>query len=80
MRGWPGWPQRGLLAADGTLTAAGQGLRDRVEQDTDQMAAPPWQHLGDERTEEVITIGRAMTRAAVSAGAFPRTGVFARPR
>ena len=78
--GVAGLAERGLLAADGTLTAAGQGLRDRVEQDTDQMAAPPWQHLGDERTEEVITIGRAMTRAAVSAGAFPRTGVFARPR
>jgi hypothetical protein len=75
-----GLADRGLLAADGTLTAAGQELRDRVERETDWMAAPPWRHLGDERTEEVIAIGRAMTRAAVSVGAFPSTGVFARPR
>ena len=62
----------------GALTPAGYALRAHVEQETDQMASPPWQHLGDERTEEVIRIGKAMTRAALSAGAFPRDGVFAR--
>jgi hypothetical protein len=41
------------------------------------MAAPPWQHLGDERTEDVIRIGKALTRIVMSAGAFPADGVFA---
>jgi hypothetical protein len=68
---------RGLLAAAGSLTPAGQALRDRVEEETDRMAAPPWRHLGDERTEHVVRIGKAMTRAALAAGALPAEGVFA---
>jgi hypothetical protein len=69
---------RGLLGADGTLTAAGEALRAQVEEETDRLAAAPWQHLGDERTEEVVRIGKAMTRTVMKAGAFPREGVFAR--
>jgi hypothetical protein len=68
---------RGMLEAGGGLAPAGQELRARVEAETDQMAAGPWQHLGDERTEDVIRIGKAMTRAAMAAGAFPAEGVFA---
>jgi hypothetical protein len=71
-----GLADRGLLDG-GALTSAGLALREQIEHETDRMAAPPWQHLGDERTEEVVRIGKAMTRAAVSAGAFPREGVFA---
>jgi hypothetical protein len=40
------------------------------------MAAPPWQYLGDQRTEDVVRIGKAMTRAVLAAGAFPPEGVF----
>ena len=68
---------RGMLDAGGGLAPAGQELRSRVEAETDQMAAGPWQHLGDERTEDVIRIGKAMTRAVMAAGAFPAEGVFA---
>jgi hypothetical protein len=79
---------RGLLESDSALTLeggsaltpAGDALRAHIEQETDQMAAPPWLHLGEERTEEVIRIGKAMTRAVLSAGAFPREGVFATAR
>ncbi len=39
------------------------------------MAAAPWRHLGDERTEEVVRIAKAMSRAVAAAGAFPE--VFA---
>jgi hypothetical protein len=69
---------RGLLSADGALTPAGEALRARVEEETDRLAAAPWRHLGDEHTEEVVRIGKAMTRTALKAGAFPREGVFAR--
>ena len=69
---------RGLLGGDGALTPAGEAPRDQVEEETDRLAAVPWQRLGDERTEEVVRIGRAMTRTVMKAGAFPREGVFAR--
>jgi len=69
---------RGLVAADGSLTPAGDALRAHVEEETDQLDADPWQHLGDEGTEEVVRIGKAMTRTVMKAGAFPREGVFAR--
>src|SRR3984957_2926181 len=69
---------RGLLAADGALTPAGGALRGRVEEETDRLDSDPWQHLGDEGTEEVVRIGKAMTRTVMKAGAFPREGVFAR--
>jgi hypothetical protein len=69
---------RGLLAADGSLTPAGDALRSHVEEETDRLDSGPWQHLGDEDTEEVVRIGKAMTRTVMKAGAFPREGVFAR--
>jgi hypothetical protein len=69
---------RGLLGADGSLTPAGEALRARVEEETDRLAAAPWQHLGEERTGEVVRIGTALTRTVMKAGAFPREGVFAR--
>jgi hypothetical protein len=69
---------RGLLGDDGALTPAGEALRARVEDETDRLAAAPWQHLGEERTGEVVRIGTALTRTVMKAGAFPREGVFAR--
>jgi hypothetical protein len=72
-----GLAARGLLDDQGALTPAGQALRAQVEDQTDRLAAPPWDYLGEQRTEGVIRIGKAMTRAALTAGAFPREGVFA---
>jgi hypothetical protein len=69
---------RGLMTADAVLTNAGLEVRGQVERETDRMAAPPWLHLGDERTAEVIRLGRELSRAIVRAGAFPAEGVFAR--
>ena len=85
-RGWsqPEWDaatgnltDRGLLEADGVLAPAGRELRAHIEAETDQLAAAPWRQLGDQRTEEVIAIGKAMTRTVLAAGAFPADGVFA---
>jgi hypothetical protein len=66
---------RGLLDGENALTEAGRALRAEAEAETDRMAAAPWRHLGDERTEEVIRIAKAMSRAVAAAGAFPQ--VFA---
>jgi hypothetical protein len=70
---------RGLLVDGCTLTEAGQALRAQVEDDTDRMAVAPWEYLGEQRTEEVIRIGKAMTRTVLKAGAIPRAGVFGTP-
>jgi len=72
-----GLAARGQLDGQGALTPAGHALRADVEDQTDRLAAAPWQHLGEQRTEDVIRIGKAMTRAVIAAGAFPREGVFA---
>src|ERR1700743_1185024 len=49
-----GLAARGLLDSQGALTTAGQALRAQVEDQTDQLAAPPWQHLGERGTEDVV--------------------------
>jgi hypothetical protein len=67
-----GLTARGLLDGEGALTTAGQALRAQVEEQTDRLAAPPWQFLGERSTEDVVRIGKATTRAVMAAGAFPR--------
>jgi hypothetical protein len=74
-----GLAARGLLDGDGALTEAGQALRAQLEDDTDRMAASPWDYLGEQRTEDVVRIGKAMTRTALKAGAIPRADVFPTP-
>jgi len=61
------------------LSADGVALRERVEADTDRLDAAPWQHLGPERTERLIELGKALSRTVIANGAFP-AGVFAAPR
>ena len=73
-----GLAARGLLDSQGELTPAGLELRAQIEDQTDLLAASPWQHLGEQRTEEVVRIGKAMTRAVLKAGAFPRTATASR--
>jgi hypothetical protein len=73
-----GLRERGLLDADG-LTPAGAELRDGVERATDDLAAAPWLALGSEGTDRLTELGRALSRRAVAAGAFP-PGVFAARR
>lgn len=63
--------ERGLLDADGEITAAGQQLREDVEDRTDAMSAAPWQALG-ERAEQLIDSGGRLARTLAKAGAVPR--------
>jgi hypothetical protein len=87
LRGWSdeqwsaavdGLRSRGLMDTDG-LSADGVALRERVEADTDRLDAAPWQHLGPERTERLIELGKALSRTVIANGAFP-AGVFAASR
>jgi hypothetical protein len=68
--------RRGLMDGD-RLTAAGAQLRAEVEAQTDALDAAPWQHLGADRTNRLIELGKALSRLIVGNGAFPAEGVFA---
>lgn len=63
--------ERGLVDADGEITASGTQLREDVESRTDAMSAAPWEALG-ERAEQVIDSGGRLVRTLLKAGAVPR--------
>src|SRR3954454_19119810 len=54
---------RGLLADDGQLTATGAEQRERIEAATDAAAVAPYEHLGPERTQELIDLCRPWARS-----------------
>ncbi len=68
--------ERGVLAADGTLTEAGTELRKGVEDITNRLGAAPWNHLGDDGAARLGDIGGRLVRSLLTAGCFP-DGVFA---
>jgi len=54
---------RGLLNEDGSLTDAGGQLRARVEAQTDEAAAAPYEHLGADKTQRLIELVRPWARS-----------------
>lgn len=63
--------ERGLLAADGTLTAAGAAERDAVEARTDAVAERPWTVLGRDATERLARLLEPLAEAVRGAGLLP---------
>ena len=63
--------RRGWLRGDGTLTAAGADVRERIETDTDRLAARPYRALGRARTEELVAYVRPFADLVMTAGAVP---------
>ncbi|MFF0339342.1 hypothetical protein [Kribbella sp. NPDC004875] len=62
---------RGLLDADGTLTAAGHALRQQVEDMTDALADQGWQALGDDLTTELHDLVRPLSAVLMAEGLIP---------
>ena len=67
---------RGLMGEDGELTDDGLALRTSVERATEQLAAAPWETLGEDGTARLHELGGPLVQRALAAGAFPG-GVFA---
>lgn len=67
--------ERGLLDADGALTAEGKELRQRIEDRTDAAALPPWQALGDEGCARLLELAQPFSRAVVKSGVFGRADI-----
>jgi hypothetical protein len=53
----------GLLDPSGGLTDRGQALRDGIEAQTDAAAAAPYDHIGPDRTQELIDLTRPWARS-----------------
>jgi hypothetical protein len=63
--------ERGVLDAEGELTAAGTQLRKQLEDDTDRLDAGPYTHLGAEGVQRLTELAGGFALAAAEAGAFP---------
>jgi hypothetical protein len=57
--------ERGLVA-NGALTERGQALRDAIERQTDEAAAAPYLHLGEERVQRLRELTRPWSKAIVT--------------
>ncbi|MFJ3582508.1 hypothetical protein ACIPPS_09770 [Streptomyces sp. NPDC090127] len=63
--------ERGVLDAQGELTAEGTALREELEELTDRLDTAPYEHLGAAGVERLTELGKAFRNAAFLAGAFP---------
>jgi hypothetical protein len=72
--------QRGLLNENGQLTTVGSTLYQEVEDRTDLLALPPWQHLGTEQAERLISLVRPLSLKIVEHGGVPMPNPIGAPR
>ncbi|MGW3210616.1 SCO6745 family protein [Streptomyces sp. NPDC001135] len=63
--------ERGLLAADGSLTTAGAAARAEVEALTDAAAEGPWTALGSERSARLAELLDPLAHKVESSGLLP---------
>lgn len=63
--------ERGWLREDGTFTPAGLAVRQAVEERTDKLAMPPWNHLGEEKTRRLLRLVRPLSETIVAQGGIP---------
>ncbi|HEY7440053.1 MAG TPA: hypothetical protein VIC35_11715 [Acidimicrobiia bacterium] len=61
---------RGWVDEDGRFTETGHAHRAAVEQRTDELAAAPWEHLGEARCQRLRELCRPLSRAIVGSGTF----------
>ena len=63
--------QRGDLDGDGQFTEAGRARRQRIEDQTDALAAPAYAALTDDDAEQLVQLGRRFSRMVIDAGLLP---------
>jgi hypothetical protein len=70
--------ERGLLAADHSITGAGTAAIDRAEATTNRLAVGPWQHLSD---GELLGVARLLAPIAGSfGGLYPQPNPIGMPQ
>jgi hypothetical protein len=63
--------ERGWVDGEGALTAAGRTAREGIEELTDELALPPYEHLGLERTERLYELLLPLSKTVVASGTIP---------
>ena len=59
---------RGWLDDSSQFTDAGREVRQRIEDRTDVLALPPWEHLGEQGCERLRELVRPLSKAVVDGG------------
>ena len=59
---------RGWLDDSAQFTDAGREVRQRIEDRTDVLALPPWEHLGEQGCERLRELVRPLSKAVVDGG------------
>jgi hypothetical protein len=62
---------RGWLDAEGNLTSDGRTAREVIEDETDAVAASPWEHLGPSGTDTLAGLLAPLTDAVRRSGILP---------
>ena len=62
---------RGVLDGAGQLTAAGNELRSRVEDLTDELAFAPWRTVPDDDVQQLVSLGVVIRDSVRAASVFP---------
>jgi hypothetical protein len=63
--------ERGWVDGDGQLTDEGRAGREAIEQLTDELALPPYEHLGQERSDRLVELLTPLSKAVIAAGGLP---------
>jgi len=63
--------ERGLVHAEMQITATGVQLRQAIEDDTDRLASPIVQAIGEDGADELVVLLRPIADAVMNAGAVP---------
>jgi hypothetical protein len=64
--------ERGIVTKDGDFTEAGTALRQAIEDQTDVLALPAWEALGEPGCNELRELVRPWSKTIVDSGAFNR--------
>lgn len=59
------------VVEDGVLTGRGKELRQRIEERTDEMAAPAYDTLSDQEQARLVELGKPLSKALMDAGMVP---------
>ena len=62
---------RGWLDEIGRLTQRGWAGRNAVEERTNELAMPPWRHLGEEKVARLLQLARLLSGRIVEQGGVP---------
>ena len=62
---------RGWMTPDGGFTELGRERRQAVEDLTDELALPAWQHLGDQGCLRLAELTRPLSDLVIASGSFP---------